>query len=103
MASVKMIKFSDDIISDFIYHNYNNSLFSMIFPSVLQKADISPIHKKKSKLDIENYQPVSTLQSYLKFMSDVCLIKCMPTSITFCQNISVVSVKVTVRNIAFSL
>ena len=58
---VKMIKFSDDIVSDFIYHNYNNSLFSTIFPSVLQKADISPIHKKKSKLDIENYRPVSIL------------------------------------------
>ena len=56
-----MIKFSDDIISNFIFHNYNNSLFGTIFPSVLQKADISPIHKKKSKLDIENYRPVSIL------------------------------------------
>ena len=27
----------------------------------MQKADISPIHKKKSKLDIENYPPVSIL------------------------------------------
>ena len=45
----------NDIFSYFIHHNFNNSLFSSIFPSEMKKADIVPIHKKKSKFDIENY------------------------------------------------
>ena len=47
--------------SYFKHHNFNNSLFSSTFPSELKKADIIPIHKKKSKFDIENYHPVSIL------------------------------------------
>ena len=36
-------------------------MFSSIFPSELKKANIIPIHKKKSKFDTENYRPVSIL------------------------------------------
>ena len=36
-------------------------MYNSIFPSELKKADIIPIHKKKSKFDIENYRPVSIL------------------------------------------
>ena len=49
---VKIIKSHKDIFSYFIHHNFNNSLYSSIFPSELKKADIIPIHKKKSKFDI---------------------------------------------------
>ena len=35
-----------------IHYNFNNSLFSSVFASELRKADIIPIHKKKSKFDI---------------------------------------------------
>ena len=52
---VKIIKSHNDIFSSFIHHNFNNSLFSSFFLSELKKADIIPIHKKKSKFDIENY------------------------------------------------
>ena len=58
---VKIIKSHKDIFSYFIHHNFNNSVYSSIFPSELKKADIIPIHKKKSKFDIENYRPVSIL------------------------------------------
>ena len=58
---VKIIKLHQDIFSYVIHHNFNNSLHSSIFPSELKKADIIPIHKKKSKFDIENYRPVSIL------------------------------------------
>ena len=58
---MKIIKSHNDIVSYFIYHNFNNSLFSSIFPSELKKADIIPIHKNKSKFDIENYCPASIL------------------------------------------
>ena len=58
---MKIIKSRKDIFSYFIHHNFNNSVYSSIFPSELKKADIIPIHKKKSKFDIENYRPVSIL------------------------------------------
>ena len=57
----KLIKSNKDIFSHFIYHNFNNSLFSSSFPSNLKAADILPINKKKDKSDIENYRPVSIL------------------------------------------
>ena len=58
---VKIIKSHKDIFSYVIHHKFNNSLHSSVFPSELKKADIIPIHKKKSKFDIENYRPVSIL------------------------------------------
>ena len=58
---VKIIKSHKDIFPYFIHQNFNNSIYSSVFPSELKKADIIPIHKKKSKFDIENYRPVSIL------------------------------------------
>ena len=40
---VKIIKENSDIIKDFIYSNFNNSLFSSFFPSNLKNADITPV------------------------------------------------------------
>ena len=58
---VKLIKSNKDLFSHFIYHNFNNSLFSSNFPSNLKAADILPTHKKKDKSVIENYRPISIL------------------------------------------
>ena len=58
---VKIIKSHKDTFSYFIYHNFKNSLYSSISPSEIKKADIIPIHKKKSKFDIKNYRPVTIL------------------------------------------
>ena len=58
---MKIIKPHKDIFSYFIHYNFSNSLYSSIFPSELKKADIIPIHKKKSKFDIKIYCPVSIL------------------------------------------
>ena len=44
---VKIIKSHNYIFSYFMHHNFNNSLFSSIFPSELKKADIISIHKKE--------------------------------------------------------
>ena len=63
---VKLIKSNKDLFSHFIYHNFNNSLFSSNFPSNLKAADILPTHKKKDKSDIENYQPISILPTLSK-------------------------------------
>ena len=100
---MKIIKLRNDIFSYFIHHNFNNSLFSSIFPSELKKADIILIHKKKSKFDIENYRPVASFPFSPKLTKGVCLIECIVTLNKFFLNISVDSDRVTALNIAFFL
>ena len=61
---VKIIKENLDIVSNFVYNNFNNSLFSSKFPSHLKNATITPIYKKKD--NVENYCPVSMLPNLSK-------------------------------------
>ena len=42
---VKIVK-QNNIITDFIYSNFNNSLFSSYFPSNLKNGDIAPVFEK---------------------------------------------------------
>ena len=63
--SIKTLKENSEIFS-YIYHNFNNSLFSKVFPSSLKKADITPIYKKDEKCLKDNYRPVSILPSVSK-------------------------------------
>ena len=60
---MKIIKDNIDIFSDFIFHNFNNSIFDAIFPSELKNADLIPVFKKKDQNIVENYRPVSILPS----------------------------------------
>ena len=53
-------------MSQFIYHDFNNFLFSSNFSSNLKAADILPTHKKNDKSDIENYRPISILPTLSK-------------------------------------
>ena len=62
---VKWIKSNKHLFSHFIYHNFNNSLFSSNFPSNLKAADILPTQKKE-KSDIKNYCPISVLPALSK-------------------------------------
>ena len=48
--TVKLIKNNLDVISPFIYNNFNNSLFSSCFPSELKNANVTPVFKKKINL-----------------------------------------------------
>ena len=50
-----------DVISTFIYNNFNNSLLSSCFPSELKNANVTPVFKKKGQSDVENYSPISIL------------------------------------------
>ena len=100
---VKIIKPHKDIFSYFIHHNFNNPVYKSVFPSEMKKADIIPIHKKKSKFDIENYRPLVSFTFSPKFMKDVCLIKYIVTLIKLFLNISVDSDKVAALSIAFFL
>ena len=40
---VKIIKENINIITDLVYNNFSNSLFSSYFPSNLKNADITPV------------------------------------------------------------
>ena len=63
---VKIIKENLDIVSNFVYSNFNNSLFSSIFPSHLKNATITPIFKKTDRANVENYSRVSMLPNLSK-------------------------------------
>ena len=63
---VKIIKENVDIISYFLYHNFNNSLSCASFPTSMKYADVTPIHKKDEKTDKENYRLISILPNYSK-------------------------------------
>ena len=63
---VKIIKENLDIVSGFVYNNFNNSLFSSNFPWHLKDATITPIFKKKERANVENYRPVSILPNLSK-------------------------------------
>ena len=95
---VKIIKDNIDIFSEFILHNFNNSLFDATFPSELKKADVIPVVKKKDWNNVENYHPVSILANFLK---NVSVIKCINTSILYSQNGNVGSIKVLAHSTVF--
>ena len=63
---MKIIKDNIDIFSEFIFHNFNNSIFDAIFPSELKNADVIPVFKKKDRNNVEDYRPVSILPNLSK-------------------------------------
>ena len=64
--SIKIVKENVDIISHFLYHNFNNSLSCSTFPTGMKYADVTPIHKKDDKTDKTNYRPISILPNLSK-------------------------------------
>ena len=45
--------------------------FPGVFPSALKIAKVVPIHKKDSKLDFSNYQPISLLSNLCKILEKI--------------------------------
>ena len=45
--------------------------FPGVFPSALKIAKVVPIHKKDSKLDFSNYQPISLLSNLDKILEKI--------------------------------
>ena len=58
---VKILKENSDICSYILHHNFNNSLFSNIFPKYLKRPDITPVFKEDEKFLKSNYRPVNIL------------------------------------------
>ena len=52
--TIKIVKENVDIISHFLYHNFNNSLSCSTFPTGMKYADVTPTHKKDDKTDKAN-------------------------------------------------
>ena len=63
---VKIIKDNIDIFSEFIFRNFNDSIFDATFPSELKNADVIPVFKKKGRNNAENYCLVSILPNLSK-------------------------------------
>ena len=64
--AIKILKENSEIFSYILCHNFNNSLFSKVFPSSLKKADITTVYKKDEKFLKNNYRPVYILLSVSK-------------------------------------
>ena len=52
---VKIIKENKDLISYFVYNNFNNALSSSQYPNNLKYADVTHVFKKDDKSDKSNY------------------------------------------------
>ena len=62
----KMTKENSDIFGDFIFSNLNCCINTSSYPSLLKRADITPVHKKDSKSEKNNYRLVSILSNISK-------------------------------------
>ena len=58
-----------DQISNHLATICNLSFSTGVFPAILKTAEVIPIHKKNSKLEVSNYRPISLLSNIDKMHS----------------------------------
>ncbi|XP_065667556.1 uncharacterized protein LOC136087869 [Hydra vulgaris] len=63
-----VLKLLADDISLVLSNLFNISFATGIFPNILKTASVKPIHKKDSKLDCNNYRPISLLSNVSKIL-----------------------------------
>ena len=63
---VKIIKENKDVISLYVFHNFNNPLSSCTFPTALKYDDVRPAFKKDNKTEKESYRLISILPNLSK-------------------------------------
>ena len=61
---MKIIQDNIDTFSEFVFHNFNNSIHDVTFPSELKNAGVILVFKNRS--NVENYRPRSTLPNLSK-------------------------------------
>ena len=59
--TVKLLKLSSSIISDFLSFIFNKCIALGIYPSLLKVAKVIPLYKKGPKDECANYRPISLL------------------------------------------
>ena len=69
--SVKVLKISNVFISKILAHIFNQSFEQGIFPDKLKVASVTPIHKAKSKLSVNNYRPILILPLFSKILEQL--------------------------------
>ena len=61
-----MFKENGDIFATKLFNDFNCLVDESIFPENCKLADITPAHKKDSKMEKSNYRPVSILLAMAK-------------------------------------
>ena len=64
--SPELLKDSVCVITSSLTYIFNQSLLTGVFPNDLKVAIISPIFKSESKLECNNYRPISALSVVAK-------------------------------------
>ena len=64
--ATKVIKKNSETYADFFFLNLNNCIASTVFPSNLENAEITKVHKKDSKSTECNNRPVIILSNISK-------------------------------------
>ena len=93
---VKIIKENKDLISYFVYNNFNNALSSSHYPNGLKY--VTPVFKKDDKSDKRNYRPISILPNLRKVYERITQNQIYSYLNNFFQSISVVFGKGSAHN-----
>ena len=66
--SAKILKDISETVSQVLCDLFNESFSKGIFPDYMKLAMIIPIYKRKSKLKVSSYRPVSVLRILSKIL-----------------------------------
>ena len=69
-TSVKIIKENKDVVSFYVFHNFNNALSSCSFSATLKYADVRLAFKKDDKADKESSILPNLSKVYERLMYD---------------------------------
>ena len=67
-VDIKVINYVICLICEPLSLIFNNCISTGIFPSKMKIARVTPIHKKGSRLDINNYRPISVLPIFSQIL-----------------------------------
>ena len=68
---IKLIKRASNVVSPLLSQYFNILMYKGIFPDEMKVGKITPIYKKDSEDELENYRPVSTLPLFGKIFEKI--------------------------------